>query len=232
MRIPTARPTRDVDLRYCSDSQEETLVALRDALARSAADPFSFRIAKTLPMKGEVHPGFRVTVEAYVGTSSLGTASLDIIYDSMTPPVAEPVVAVAVVVMDEIGPPPTILLYPVADQIADKVCAMYATYGRAEAPSTRYHDLVDLVLLVESCEISVDVTVRRVTDEATRRGLVLPASLVSPGRDWPRGYVRSAAAASLRQELRGLDAALGVAGAVLNPILAAVATSRERPVAD
>lgn len=226
MRIPTARPTRDVDLRYSSDSQEEALAALRGALARSAVDPFSFRIARTLPMMGEVHPGFRVTVEAYIGTSLLEKVSLDIIYDTMTPLAAEPVVAVEVVVMDEIGPPPTILLYPVPDQIADKVCAMYATYGRAAAPSTRYHDLVDLVLLVESCDVPAEVTVQRVTDEATRRGLVLPVNLVSPGGDWPRGYARSAATASLRQELRDLDVALAVAGVVLNPILAAAATGR------
>lgn len=53
-------------------------------------------------------------------------------------------------VVDLTGVPdlPPFRLYPLTDQIADKVCAMYETHGPQGAPSNRYRDLVDLVLLV------------------------------------------------------------------------------------
>jgi hypothetical protein len=114
---------------------------------------------------------------------------------------------------------PEFALYPLADQIADKVCAMYETH-RDGTPSTRYHDLVDLILIITS---STGVDAARTTfalqAEATHRDLALPTPLTSPGAQWPAGYRKEAVMAGLSAELHDLEQALAVVGSCLDPLL-------------
>jgi hypothetical protein len=57
-------------------------------------------------------------------------------------------------------PLPEFVLYPLPDQIADKVCAMYGRYGATNMPSTRYRDLVDLLLIATTNELDAMLTIR------------------------------------------------------------------------
>lgn len=117
---------------------------------------------------------------------------------------------------------PEFALYPLPAQIADKVCAMYGRYGRDGGPSTRYHDLVDLVLIISAWRFPADVLARGLSQESERRGLVLPAAMSVPSvGGWSAGYEAIARTVS---GLPGggvltLDSALVVAGRCLDPIL-------------
>jgi Nucleotidyl transferase AbiEii toxin, Type IV TA system len=71
-------------------------------------------------------------------------------------------------------PLPEFVLYPLPDQIADKVCAMYGRYGATNMPSTRYRDLVDLVLIATTNELDAMLTIRALRGERARRGCTLP----------------------------------------------------------
>ena len=58
---------------------------------------------------------------------------------------------------------------------------MYERHGPTATPSSRFRDLVDLVLIVSNLELDAGQTVKALTAESRRRGLSLPARLETPG---------------------------------------------------
>jgi hypothetical protein len=135
-------------------------------------------------------------------------------------------------VVDVPGVPklPVFALYPLADQIADKVCAMYELH-RDGIASTRYHDLVDLVLIVTgSSTIDAAATCGALNAEARHRRLRLPVAMVSPGDQWAPGYQAEARRTGLASELHQLHFALSVVDSCLGPLLrGSVPTGRWDP---
>jgi len=115
---------------------------------------------------------------------------------------------------------PAFRLYPLVDQIADKVAAMYETHGHGE-PSNRYRDLVDLVLLIgaEPMGAALLCAALRSRERNARNKVVLPTSMRSPGAGWPQGYLAEAGRTSLDKQLHRLGTALTYVGVCLNPIL-------------
>ncbi|MFF0264699.1 nucleotidyl transferase AbiEii/AbiGii toxin family protein [Kribbella sp. NPDC004536] len=120
-------------------------------------------------------------------------------------------------------PLPRFALYPLPEQMADKLCAMYGRYR--DMPSSRYRDLVDLTLIVTTHELDAAQTLRALRGEAGRRGIELPDALTSPGPSWSHGYRGSAVETSLDPELQSLDAALSLVGHCLGPLLAGARTT-------
>jgi hypothetical protein len=118
-------------------------------------------------------------------------------------------------------PLPQFVLYPLAEQVADKLCAMYGNYGRdRDQPSSRYRDLVDLAIIVTNQELDAARTAEALRDEAKRRDLELPAQLTAPSADWEAGYRQVAAGTLLPLELHTLSAALSAVAGCLEPVLA------------
>ncbi len=125
-----------------------------------------------------------------------------------------------VVQIDDVQPPPPMRLYPLVDQVADKVAAMYETYnGR---PSGRFRDLVDLVIILTANDIDVDTDLlaRALSAQEHRRQMRLPSAMTRPGPAWDSGYAAEAARTTVPEPLRTLTAALDRVGNDLNPILA------------
>lgn len=79
------------------------------------------------------------------------------------------------------------LVYPIADQIADKVCATMTSGFRDGARSTRVKDLIDLVVI--ACTQTVNLRELRValTTERRRRGIRHFDRLDIPAQ-WRDGY--------------------------------------------
>lgn len=101
--------------------------------------------------------------------------------------------------------------YPLVDHIADKIVAMFATYGAIHAPSTRYKDLVDLIAIVTSASVNADLQTAALRSEAARRGMMLPPHFSVPDEQlWERGYAAEAAR-SLLPLAPTLAEALGLA---------------------
>lgn len=117
-------------------------------------------------------------------------------------------------------PLPKFVLYPLAEQIADKLCAMHGTYGgNRDRPSTRYRDLVDLAIIITTQELDAARTAEALRDEAKRRGLQLPVPLVAPSADWERGYSQVATGTLLPEDLQTLGAALSAVSRCVGPLL-------------
>ncbi|MGW6278811.1 nucleotidyl transferase AbiEii/AbiGii toxin family protein [Kribbella sp. NPDC055071] len=224
-RLPHARYSDDVDLLYPANEVDlvAPLTELRSATARPCGDDFFRfelgRVDERASTDGEKAVA-TIRVAAAIGTTEYQRFSIDLSVKKRQLSRVDRYQPKPVIEMPGVPPLPEFSLYSLADQIADKVCAMYEVH-RDGMPSTRYHDLVDLVLIVTSgAGIVAATTAAALHAEALHRDLALPATLDSPGRQWPAGYRNEAVKAKLPAELCDLPQALGAVGACLGPLLA------------
>jgi len=224
MRLPGARHSRDLDLLHPTQDLEQAVGELR-ALGRSeAGDLFSFVVGRLVTMSGGVAGG-TVKVEVYLGGIPFGQFPIDLSTELPFVARVERYRPRPVVELPDVDQLPEFRLYPLPDQVADKVCAMYERHGSGAVPSSRYRDLVDLVLITANFELDAGLTAEALTAEVRRRGLAPPTRLHSPGAGWESGYRAEARRSSLAPELRELGAALLAAGACLEPLLAGEITA-------
>ena len=107
-------------------------------------------------------------------------------------------------------------LYPVVDQIADKVCATMAEYnGR---PSSREKDLVDLVVLATTQTVDADALRRAIRAEARVRSLRPFPELAIPS-GWGRAYSRDAKDVPYCADFRTVDLAAELMRTFIDPVL-------------
>ena len=226
----TARHTLDVDLYRRHADLEAAESALRNAASIDIGDFFRFVLSPGRRIAQD-RATLRVPVLAYLGATEFAGFHVDLAVGvEMT---GEP---------DEVGPlvpielpgivTTTYRVYPVADHLADKVCALLEVHPRLTGPpvpSTRYRDLVDLALLAHHVRLDAEELRFALTSEATRRALKLPQRLSVPvAVGWRTGYARAARDAPGLQE-RGLDSALATVRAFIDPILAGSATGSWDP---
>ncbi|MFI4978492.1 MAG: nucleotidyl transferase AbiEii/AbiGii toxin family protein [Solirubrobacterales bacterium] len=229
-RLPAAaRHSNDIDLYSQTGDLAEAERALRRAAAVDLCDYFRFVLGPARSLKQEAK-AMRVPITAYLGPTEFASFHADLVASlSMTGEAEE----VRALIDIDIGlPQPRYRAYPVADHIADKVCAMIETHPRKSgepAASTRYRDLVDLATFARSSEIDGKALAAALRSESERRGLTLPDQLADPsGADWRAGYARSVRDAPALPD-RDLETALRTVRAMLDPILAGERVARWDP---
>jgi hypothetical protein len=230
-RLDVARHSKDVDLSWQSTVDlNEAERAFRMAAGRDVGDFFVFEIGSAAPLVGD--KGRRIAVVAGLGGRPFAVFSVDLVAgQSMTasPEAVPPLVAVDIPGLFRVD----YRAYPLVDHIADKVTAGLETHARiggAVSVSSRYKDLVDLVLIAHTQRpIAADLR-RALLSETGRRGIGLPAEFVTPGPLWPAGYEAKAAEVPQLKELGRFPAALALVKAMLDPVLAGTAVGRWDPV--
>lgn len=197
-RVPRSRTTKDVDLAalHASDlaDAERALSAL---VAANLGDHLTFRLIRSVPTGlGENQPG--------VATRRCVFACLDVDYGTQIDTVVVDLV---------VGPPPVgcpevvepanrlhlrrplitfpYRLYPVADQIAEKVCATMDTQYPGGKPSTRVKDLVDLVVIVHTQTVRFD-EFQAAIDSKRRLSGIAPFDHFDVPTEWGRTYPATA----------------------------------------
>lgn len=223
VRIPGARHSGDIDLLY---PQLEALLAEAVAELRLLAeqappgDYLRFEVADPQPRTGQDldHVVAQLKVVSYIGVAEYGGwFPIDLSLNQRTAEPVERIQPEPIVTLPGSDPLPEFVLYPLPDQVADKVCAMYGTYGAG--PSSRFRDLVDLTLIVTTQRLDAARTTQALHDEAKRRGIDLPQKLTAPSAQWRAGYQRTAADTILPQELQTLDAGIATVARCLEPLL-------------
>jgi hypothetical protein len=217
-RVPRSRTTSDVDpasLHAADLAHAER--ALSELVAVDLGDHLTFRLVRSTPTGlGDNHAG--VVTRRYV-FACLETDD-DVEVDTIT---VDVVVGPAPVGQVEVVEPANRLhlrrplvthpyrLYPVVDQIADKVCATVDTNYPGGKRSSRVKDLVDLVVLAHSQ--SVELTELRAAIEARRllSGLA-PFEQIDIPEDWNRTYPGTAKGVPTAEIYTAATAASLVAG--------------------
>ena len=227
-REVSLRATRDVDL-YRRAGLLEAEIALREALALDLGDWFTFDAGRSRQMTAGVM-GLTISVTARIGIREWESFNVDLVGEAagMT---GEPdtVPALARIDLAELRQP-GYRVWPLADHVADKLAATFATYGRSNRPSTRVKDLIDLVVLAHCAHVSADDAMAAVRAQARLRDVVLPGRFDIPDLDhWSRHYPLEA------RKVRGLTEqtlgdAVSIVGSFVDPILAGTATGSWDPV--
>lgn len=228
LSCPGARQTKDLDLYRQDDPTSSTGAAdaLVEAMDGHKAGAYTFHVHRpeTPGTVGTVDSE-RVNVTVTYGVNAkLLSFGVDVSGDlEVTGDVEFLVVGVSYAVETEFLPHSfRILSYPVASQIADKICAMYERHGTTPPgkASTGYHDLYDVALMARELTVTGAGLQDALRAQCRVRSLTLPERLVLPHDSWATEYPKKARKfGGQRKELEELDEALRVAGLLMNPVL-------------
>lgn len=229
LRLPNARPSKDLDLlRRGSATIDEALRDLRRAAERTDVDPFVFTIAR-IEERNDL-AGLRLTIRCDLGPTQFDQFPIDMVIGKggFVGPVEQYTTADRFAVPPEFALATDAAVYPVADQIADKLAAMYERHGD-DLASTRYHDLADLILLADHFPIDHDLAVAAIDiQRSIRLALKLPGALTAPDPAWYTAWPTVASRTQVATSLRTLDAALAHVGPCYDVLLHADPTGAPR----
>jgi len=224
-RLPSsARHTQDIDLCF----QGELSAAYQDLLVAADTDLgdfFSFGIESGKQLGGATE-GARFAVTAYIGAKQFVQFGIDIVVASNMTGQPESMPHLSPIPIDGLSTA-DYRVYPLVDHIADKHAAMLDTYSDGQ-PSTRFRDLVDLVLIATTQRPPAADLRAALLSEYARRGIVAPAEVVLPSPAWHDGY---AAVVEGTPDLsqRTAEAGLSVVKTMPDPILAGSVTGAWDP---
>ena len=191
-RVASGRRTTDVDLYRANNTLDGALAELIRLASIDLGDFFRFVYTKHESVVGgdqqTYTKGYGVDFDVYIGADKKEQLHVDLV--------------VGAIVTDELTvmPPANRLdlprlpsndyrIYPIVDQIADKVCATMASYNGRR--SSREKDLIDLVVIAKTQAFSADALGRAIGEEARARSLMPFTELIIPPT-WGRLYARQA----------------------------------------
>ncbi|WP_240492760.1 nucleotidyl transferase AbiEii/AbiGii toxin family protein [Corynebacterium sp. NML98-0116] len=235
-RIPGARQTKDLDLfrQYAPTSALKAADSLIATMNKHRVGPYTFQVEKSNGKAERIgtidSKRLKVTVTYGLGSSNRFIEfSIDVSGDlEVTSEVESVTVASSYDVQTPYLPEHfQVTSYPIANQIADKVCAMYEIHGDTPPgkASTRYHDLYDIALLASELPPTTQLNAAELRDALNSqqqiRGVTLPTNLNIPDATWADRYPKAAKkfGNEIRKEFLILDEALRVAALLIDPIL-------------
>jgi len=232
VRYRHGRASRDIDL-YNSQAHtlDQAVDALRSAAAVDLGDYFQFQfLDRSNQQDHQAAQGAKIRFQTLLGADALPIFGVDVVVGLLPTQTPEVQAIVPEIQIDwpMVDEPPRLLIYPVVDHLADKICALYETHQGE--PSSRYRDLVDVLLIATKEDLSADDTIRAVVSESARRRqsgrveLTLPARFEIPGPAWSAGYEKEASKVATLGDLRSFPAARQLADAFLSPILSGART--------
>ncbi|MEO5746139.1 MAG: nucleotidyl transferase AbiEii/AbiGii toxin family protein [Terracoccus sp.] len=223
-RVPRTRATKDVDLAAGGGSLDDAIVDLQRCAKRDLGDHLGFELTSSRVTGG--------------GDNQLGVQTRRVVFSCRDQATGRKIgdVPVDVVVGDapvgevETREPVNRLelsrplrahpyrLYPVVDQVADKVCATMATGYPGGMASSRVKDLVDLVVLARTQRMDLDQLRVAIATKSALSGLKPFASFaIPPG--WGKRYRALASTTPAAGGLVDAEEAAAFVGQVINPAL-------------
>ena len=171
-RTMDARATRDIDLLSEEADLDAALAELRALAEADLGDFVVFEFVGAVPIKveDEYRSGLKVAFVPLLGGKRLQEVSIDLVADRVA--CGEPEIVTPADRIDVAGVPMfDYRVYPLANSLADKLCAMVETHDGK--PSSRIKDLVDVAIYATTVDIDGGELCRRVRSEAGARGIVL-----------------------------------------------------------
>lgn len=218
-----SRSTRDIDLyRDIPGNRDDAVAALRQAAQLDLDDFIRFEFARR-----DDHPDenrvSRATFAVIFGRRRHNDIGVDIAISP--PPLGDPERKALrpAIAIDWPQHWPEVTLFPLVDHVADKITAMYEI--RQGRPSTRWRDLIDLVLIATVGDrLDGRVLQAALQHQVAYRGeratvINLPRSFRLPSREWEGKYAQIAASITELDRYRTFQQALPLLQAFLDPVL-------------
>ena len=217
-RIPDARMTRDIDFSLSGDKElSEGIALLREAGLLDEGDFLRFEYTGTTTISGQdisrFYAGETVLFDVYGAGNKVDTLSVDLVAGcniTDTPVKQTPLNRVRIPLL----PQEDYRLYPIVDQIADKLCAILEKHG--DKDSSRQKDLVDLVIIVLNEKFLARKLIVAIDFELSKRRLSKPSKFVIPNswRVYPKKLQRF-----VPEAYRDIGASVVLVAKMLDPIL-------------
>lgn len=223
-RVPSTRGTLDIDLYREGYRTDDAVADLRRLAEIDLGDHFRFVYTEhRVIVGGEEQPyteGYRVDFDTYIGAQKKGRIGVDLATGAGL--TAEPTVTVPANALDL----PRLIgfdyrLYPVVDQIADKVCATMHRYG--DRASSREKDLIDLVVLAVTHDIDGTALTTAIATESRRRRMDPIERFFVPAK-WGAAYSKMARTVPYCADVEHIDAASDLVAGLIDPALGGTAT--------
>lgn len=182
-------------------------------------DHFRFEFLNSKPtISADTQPytdGYRVTFNIFIGVAARGQLNVDLVVGAGITDQVFTVIPATVLDLPGLASSPY-RLYPVVDQIADKVCATMGRYeGRA---SSREKDLVDLVVFALTHDIEGDALSLAIETERNRRQMAPFTEFFVPS-DWGPGYAKLSRPVPHCANYRDVKAATKLVSRLVNPAI-------------
>lgn len=181
-------------------------------------DHFRFEpVRKSTAGQGGDQPaveGLRVVFDAYCGSKKVHSVKVDLVVGSIM--TADPEESLKPVLEIDGLESPKMLLYPVVDHIADKLCATQARYGSANNRSSRVRDLIDLVVFARTQDIYGAALTGAIRSEWAVRNLDGSPSF-DPPAEWQGQYLTLARGVPACGEYITFESARALAMKLLEP---------------
>jgi len=218
-RLPSCRATQDIDLAGRGFTLTQGLNELTRLAASDLDDHFGFEyVGHRESIRVDSQPyleGFEVRFNVRIGGASKGQLKVDLVMEAgVTGEVTTTRPANALDLPRLTSNP--YRLYPVVDQVADKVCATMTDYGRRS--SSREKDLVDLVVVATTQEVGGTALRLAITTEARRRRMKPFSRFVVPST-WGSGYARLSRSVPYCADHRTVDLATNLVTHFIDPAL-------------
>jgi len=220
-RLEHARHSKDTDVFFAEQHADtaKSVGALRSGLEMDLGDFFTFDVAKIVPLQEEAR-GSRVHVAARLGPKPFAVFHIDVVVGtsmSGEPDLVAPPTPLSITGLVR----PLYRTFPLADHLADKLCAIISTHlsGERVRASTRVKDLVDIALIAATQRISAPALRTAIIVNTAHRGLPIPEMFAVPDEAvWRRGYPKVASDAP--GPAPSYEQAVNLASSLFNPILA------------
>lgn len=221
LRIDDARMSKDLDL---IRKEQCTITEALEELSELVKDPgdtdpdFKFELRdvsqKRSDKEGVLSGSIEVT--ALLGNKVFRKFKIDLSSKLYVDFPTEKVKLKRIAGIDVFPENSTAVVVPVESTIADKICACYERHRGG--PSTRYHDVIDLVRIMTTQEVEANPLANYLRREVERREpLQLPETFEVPDEIWEKNYPKKAKAVpgfpvefhDLKNALGFLDDSLG-----------------------
>lgn len=226
MRWPEARYSTDIDLLHDRDDTDSAVADLCAAAIIDLDDHLKFVHYDTSEQTHVERPTRQVRFRVMIANHQLKIISVDVVASGAQPHGAIRVEPLTPPFDTDCGIWPKVRVFPLEDHLAEKICAMYERYRVGGAPSSRYKDLVDIIVIARREPIDGPVMHTTLQHEIQRRrdrGMVLdmPSTFDVPDPAWAKGYPALAKTVrDLPRDLHTFAAAHELADRFLTPLLA------------
>lgn len=216
-----SRHSKDIDLYYAQQAadSDRAMDAFLGAIDRDLGDHFRFEVTKTTALQEEAK-GRRVHLDAFLG-SRYAAFHVDIVVGTVMsgrPDTVPPLVPIDLGGLIR----PSYRVFPIADHVADKVCAIIELHGRADGTmrvSSRVKDLVDIAIIARTQSIPGSELRKALLTGTAHRGLILPSRFDVPDIEaWRTGYARRAD--DVPGQAPSFEEAIDLAHRLLDPVFA------------
>ena len=225
-RITDSRTTRDIDLDLVEKASAEVVIQdLKTMVERDMGDWCRFVLDKyeETPDENGYSRLLKLRFSSYIGEQEKDPILIDLSLGSVITDSPQKITPVSRVEVDELAVS-DYLVYPIADHIAEKVCAVVEQHnGRS---SSRVKDLVDLVMIALHETVLGSKLQTALRSEFAKRQLAMIASFRIPDT-WITQYPKVARQTFLEEPYLNSDSAVKLVRKMIDPALRNLVTRKQ-----